>query len=50
MGPLYCPCKEAYNNMLANIMLLHLPLTPGVGQTVNFFSFLKVVMLHNQIN
>ena len=36
--------------MLANIMLLHLPLTRGVGQMVNFFSFLKVAMLHNQIN
>ena len=23
--------NEAYNNMLANILLLHLPLTPGLG-------------------
>ena len=24
----------AYNNILANILLLHLPLTPGVGSKV----------------
>ena len=27
--------NEANNIMLANIMLLNLPLTPGVGQTVH---------------
>ena len=26
-----------YNNMLANSMPLHIPLTPGVGQKVFFF-------------
>ena len=40
----------AYNNILTNIMLLHLPLTRGVGTKVNLFSFLKVVMLRNQIS
>ena len=28
-----------YNNMLANSMPLHIPLTPGVGQKVVFFFF-----------
>ena len=36
--------KAAYNNILANVLLLHL------HSKVDFFSFLKVVMLHNQIN
>ena len=35
--------------MLANILLKNLPLTPGVGSKVKSFSFLKVVMLYNQI-
>ena len=38
--------NEACNNMLANSLVLHLPLTPGMGQRVNFFSFLKEVMLY----
>ena len=38
--------NEAYNNMLANILPLHTPLTPGMGSKGYFFSFLKVVMLH----
>ena len=42
--------NAAYNNILANILLLHLPLTPWWSQKVNLFSFLKVVMLHNEIN
>ena len=36
--------NEAYNNMLANILPLHLLLTPGVRSKGHFF--LKVVMLH----
>ena len=36
--------NEAYNNILANILLL------GWGQKDNLFSFLKEVILHNQIN
>ena len=40
----------AYNNKLTNILLLHLPLTLGVGSKVNLFSFLNVVILHNQMN
>ena len=37
--------------MLANSLVLHLLLTPwvGCGQTVNLFSFLKVVMLHMEL-
>ena len=42
--------NEAYKNMSANNFLLRLPLIPGVGSEVYFFSFLKVVTLHNQIN
>ena len=38
--------NEAYNNMLANILPLHIPLTLGVGSKGHSFSFLKVVMLH----
>ena len=34
------------NRMLTNILLLHLPLTPGVESKVKLFSFLKVVILH----
>ena len=41
---------KAYNNMLANILLLHLPLTPEVGSKGSFVIFLKVVMLHNEID
>ena len=29
--------NEAYNNMLANILPLHTPVTPGVGSKVNFY-------------
>ena len=42
--------NEAYNNMKVNILPQHLPLTPGVGSKGYFFPFVKVVMLHNQIN
>ena len=43
--------NAAYYYILASILLLHLPLTRGWGQKVNaFFSYLKVVMMHNQIN
>ena len=31
--------NEAYNNMLVNILLLHLPLIPGVGSKGVFFFF-----------
>ena len=41
--------NETYNNMLANILHLHTPLTPGVGSKDHFFSFLKVVMLHMKL-
>ena len=37
--------NEAYNNMIANVLPLHTPLTPQVGQKV-IFSLLKVDMLH----
>ena len=39
--------NEAYNNMLANSLVLH---SLGWGQKVNFFSFLKVVMLHYNLH
>ena len=35
--------NAAYNKILANIFLLHLPLIPGWGQNVNLFFFLEVV-------
>ena len=38
--------NEAYNNMLATILSLHITLTSVVGSKVNFFSFLKVVILN----
>ena len=31
--------NEAYNNMLANVLPLHTPLTPGVGSKGQFFFF-----------
>ena len=34
--------NEAYNTILANILPLHIPLTPGVGKKVETFSLLKV--------
>ena len=39
--------NEAYNNMLAKSLLLHLPLTPGV--VLKGYKVGKVVMMHNQI-
>ena len=39
--------NEAYNNMLANILLLHSSFAPGWNQNINLFYFLKVVILHN---
>ena len=39
--------NEAYNNMLANILPLHIPSIPVVGEVKgHFFSFLKAVMLY----
>ena len=31
--------NEAYNNMLANVLPLHTPVTPGVGSKGQFFVF-----------
>ena len=41
--------NEAYNNMLANILILHLPLTPGVGSKgyIDSFSESSHVALSN---
>ena len=41
--------NEAYNNMLANSLILHLLLTPGVGSKVYLLSFLKVVILYKEL-
>ena len=43
--PLRLKKKRGDNNMLANILPLHTPLTHGVGSKCQF-SFMKVVILH----
>ena len=41
--------NETYNSMLANSLLLHLPLTPWVSQKINLFSLLSSYIAY-QIN
>ena len=39
----------AQSTMKASVLSLHTPTTPGVGSKGHFCSFLKVVMLHNNV-